>query len=166
MSTKTRPSGGGRSCCSSWAVGSGIADPARIQNSVEVVAFVLDHARMEAGHFALEWVAQLIEPGVADMCPARHHAAHSGYRQAPFPTIFGGVRQRRDHRIAKHSERHRLGIGIARIAVDLEDHHAQQHADLRRRDPGAAERPHCVVEILQQRQKLGRSEFGDRQRYL
>ena len=99
-------------------------------------------------------IALRVEARVADARPARHHAAQAGHRQAAFPAVLELVGERRDHRIDELGVRHRLGVGIARVALDAEDHHAQRHADLRRGEPGAVLRLHRVAHVGQQRVQL------------
>src|SRR5262245_54977974 len=56
--------------------------PHRIQNTVEVVAFMLDHARMEAVHRAVDRLAVLVETGITKAGDAGNNATHAGHGQA------------------------------------------------------------------------------------
>src|SRR4029079_19462008 len=71
-----------------------IADAHRVEHAVEVVAFVLDHTGMEVLHLALERLAVLVEPGIAQALEARHPAAHAGHRQAALPAFLDLVGER------------------------------------------------------------------------
>ena len=65
-----------------------VADAHRIQDAVQVVAFVLDDARVEAVDVALDAAAGRIEALVAQPREARHDAAEARHRQAAFPAVL------------------------------------------------------------------------------
>src|SRR6185436_3536704 len=97
-----------------------IADAHRVEHAVEVVDFVLDHTGMEVLHLALERLAVLVEPGIAQALEARHPAAHAGHRQAALPAFLDLVGERLEHRVDQHRVRHFLDAGIARVGLHAE----------------------------------------------
>ena len=114
-----------------------VAHAHRIEDAVQVVALVLDHAGVEAVRLAFDRPALRIEALVAQARVARHPAAQAGDRQAALPSFLGLVGQRRQHRIDQLGVGHRLGIGIAVVVLEAENDYAQPHADLRRGEAGA-----------------------------
>ena len=80
-------------------------------------------------------------------------------RQPSQPSSVSSA-ERRQHRIDELGVRHRLGVRIARVVLDAEDHDLQRHADLRRGEPGAVRRGHRVAQVGQQRVELGGAERG------
>src|SRR5262245_46889030 len=66
----------------------------RIENAVEVVAFVLDDAGVEAARLTLDRLALKAVASVADLGPARHSAAQAWHREAGLPAEFVLVAQR------------------------------------------------------------------------
>jgi hypothetical protein len=60
-----------------------VPDPHRIENAVEVVAFVLHHARVETGDAAVDRPAESVETGITQLAPARHPAAQTGTDRQP-----------------------------------------------------------------------------------
>src|SRR5687768_14366863 len=60
----------------------------RIQDAVQVVALVLDHARVESFGDALYRIAILVGPRVAQLGVAGNHAAHARHREAALPVAL------------------------------------------------------------------------------
>src|SRR5213079_1337434 len=54
----------------------------RVENTIEMVAFVLHDPRMKPGHLALDRVAVEVEAAIAHAQMARHNPAQSRDRQA------------------------------------------------------------------------------------
>jgi len=117
-----------------------------------MIHFVLHDAGVEIAHLTVDRSAELVETAIAQTFVARHQAAHAGHRQAAFPALFLFVIEHGELGIDQHGERHRLGIGIARIAFDAEDDDALQFADLRRREAGAIGREHGLAHVGDQRE--------------
>src|SRR6188474_1971159 len=92
-----------------------IPDAHRIQDAVEMVAFMLDDARVKTADLALDHLARRIEPAVMQLHVPRYDAAKPRYRQAPFPAVFELVGEDGQYGIDELGVGHRLGIGIARI---------------------------------------------------
>ncbi len=129
-----------------------------------MIVFVLHDARMKARAAALDRFAVLVEPRVAQAGKTRHHPAHAGHRQAALPALLEVIAQRRQGRIDQNGLRHRLGLGVARVVLDAENHDLQPDADLRRRESGAVERRHRIAHVGEQRVQLGGVEFRHRLR--
>ena len=66
----------------------------RVKNAVEMVAFMLHHARMKACGLNINAITARIETAIADCAIARHQAAHAGHAETAFPAIFSGCVQR------------------------------------------------------------------------
>jgi hypothetical protein len=65
-----------------------VTDSPRVENAVEMIAFVLHDAGMKVGRGAVNRLAIRIVATVSDMAEARHPASHSGHRQATFPALL------------------------------------------------------------------------------
>src|SRR2546422_4477939 len=65
-----------------------VADPHRVEDAVEVVAFVLHHPGVKTLHLAFKKVSFFVKPLVAPRAPARHPAAHPRHREATFPAFL------------------------------------------------------------------------------
>ena len=65
-----------------------VAHAHRIEDAIQVVAFVLDDAGVEAGDLALHRAAVRFEAGVAQAGKARHLAAQTRHRQASLPALL------------------------------------------------------------------------------
>ena len=63
-----------------------VGHPLRVQNAVEMIAFVLDDAGVKAFDLALDRLAVEADGAVADAQMARDDAAQPRHRQAAFPT--------------------------------------------------------------------------------
>src|SRR5512135_1348541 len=75
----------------------------RVQDAVEMVAFMLHYARMKTAYRAVNQRAVFIPTLVAQMRIARHQTAHARHAEAPLPAVLHRVGQRRDDRIDEHS---------------------------------------------------------------
>ena len=64
------------------------------QHTVEVIGFVLDHTRGEAGGLNLDLLPRAFERADDDLARTRDAAADVGNAQAPFP-VFDDARARR-----------------------------------------------------------------------
>src|SRR6059058_5086248 len=64
-----------------------------IKDAVQVVAFVLDNARVESFRFALERFALDIEAAVPELRVARDDAPHARHRQTSFPILLDLARE-------------------------------------------------------------------------
>src|SRR6266568_3095489 len=82
----------------------------RIENAVEVVAFMLYDPGMKPGRLALENRAVEAVPAIADVEIARNDAAQPGNRQAPFPAERALDPDRLDDRVDQHRQ---ILLGIA-----------------------------------------------------
>src|SRR5436309_5672140 len=71
----------------------------RVENAIEMVAFMLHDPRMKPGHLALDTVAVRIEPAIAHAQMARHNPAQSRDRQATLPAISPLITDRFDDRV-------------------------------------------------------------------
>ncbi len=142
-----------------------IANPARIENAVEVIDLVLDDTRVKIAHAAIQRPPLLVAARIPQMRIAGYQAAHARHRQAAFPPLCHLLAERREFRIDEHGVRHGLGLRIAGVRLDAENDHPQTHAYLRRSKARAIELLHRVPHIGQQRLELGRAERHDRIRY-
>src|SRR5271167_3179088 len=98
----------------------------RINNAVEMVAFVLDDASVEPLDLALDHFAVEAGAAVADMQVSRHDAAQSRNRQAALPAERALPSDRLDHRVDQHRQ----------ILRDIARHVAETIAgDLKYHDP-------------------------------
>src|SRR4051812_29751566 len=131
-----------------------------------MVALVLHDAGVETGYFAQDRTPARISAFIAQLRVARHDTAQAGNRKTALPALFHRWGEWRQDRIDKLRIGDGLGIGIAWIALDAEDDHAQRHADLRGGETGAALRRHGVAHILEQKSKLRRVEALDLRRAL
>src|SRR3990172_2851401 len=92
-----------------------------VDDAVEVVDLVLDHAGEEllGDHVHLRAVAVIgLEP---DRRVASHHPAHVRHREAPLPAVLRLFGQRGDDRVDQHREWDAGGVRVARVAVDLDN---------------------------------------------
>src|SRR6185503_6146144 len=83
-----------------------VLDPLRIEDSIQMIALVLHDACMEAIDRAVDRPAELVAAAITDPRGPRHEPAHPGHAEAPFPTRFALVTERRDLGIHEHGERH------------------------------------------------------------
>src|SRR2546422_8287007 len=127
-----------------------VADPHRVEDAVEVVAFVLHHPGVKTLHLAFKEVSFLVKPLVAQRAPARHPAAHPRHREATFPAFLHFGRELLEHRVDQHRIGHFFSVRVTRVGVNSENDDAQPDADLRRGEPGAIQVRHRVVHIFQQ----------------
>ena len=109
-----------------------VLDAVGIKDAVEVIAFVLDDARMKALRLTIDLPAVRIQSAIADTSIAGNQAAHAGHAQAPLPIRIHFFPGGRDFRVDQDRQRNRRGIGIAGVLVDPEDHDAKRHTDLKR----------------------------------
>src|SRR5262245_35064814 len=79
-----------------------------IEDAVEVVAFVLDDAGVEAVRVALDLLALQPVAAVADVGPARNRAGEARHRQAGLPAELVLVAQRLDHGIDQDGQGYAL----------------------------------------------------------
>src|SRR6185369_15182568 len=77
----------------------------RIENAVEMVAFVLHDARVESLGDTVDGIALLVRARIAKLRVARHHAAHAGNREAALPSFLDVAGEERDLRVHEHGER-------------------------------------------------------------
>src|SRR5581483_8068954 len=88
---------------------------------VQVIALVLDDARVEALRDEAERLpvaAVRLDP---DLRAPRNHAAEVRDAQAPLPVLLLVLGEERDLRVHEDGERDRLRIGIARVRLDAVD---------------------------------------------
>src|SRR2546430_1058551 len=136
-----------------------VADPHRVEDAVEVVAFVLHHPGVKTLHLAFEKVSYFVKPLVAQRAPARHPAAHPRHREATFPGFLHFGRELLEHRVDQHGIGHFLRVRVARVGMHSENDDAQPGADLRRGEAGAIQVRHGVAQVLQQLCQLRRPEL-------
>ena len=98
-----------------------IADAHRKERTDEVIALVLDDARVEALGLALERPALDVDAAIADARETRHHATQARHREAPFPAFLDRVADRLDDRVEKHGLGDRRRLGVAIVAGEAED---------------------------------------------
>ncbi len=126
-----------------------------------MIALVLHHARVKALGDTVDCHSKLVKAAIAKMRMSLNYAAHSGYRQAPFPTLFKFLIEHFDKGIDQHGAWNRWRIGIAFIAIEAEDHQTQIDADLRCGEPCAIRRLHGLKHVRDEDMQLGSIEFGD-----
>src|SRR5882762_3199047 len=73
-----------------------VGHPLRVENAVEMVAFVLHDAGVEAFDLALDRLAVRRRAAITDASVARHRAAQAGDRQATLPAELDAAGQRLD----------------------------------------------------------------------
>src|SRR5215469_15155343 len=79
-----------------------IGDPLRVEDAIEVIAFVLDDPRVEALDLALDDFAVEPRAAIADPQVSRYDAAQPGDRQAALPSERPLAPERFDHRVDQH----------------------------------------------------------------
>src|SRR5712691_1010836 len=131
-----------------------------------MIAFVLDHARMEPLNGPIDRESRFVEALVAQPLEARHDAPHAWDRQASLPGFFNLFADRRDHRVDEHGVRDLFRVGIARIARHPENHHPQWDADLRGGEPRPVQVRHGVAHVGDELTQLRRAERLHRPRFL
>ena len=120
-----------------------------------MVAFVLNHPRMEAFDAAIDGIAARIEAGVPEGADARHPSAQPRHAEATLPVFLFRVAQGLQDRIDQHRARYRWRFRIPRDRfAGPENHHPERNADLGRCQPGALGRLHGVVHILDEGRKF------------
>ena len=82
-----------------------VGHPLRIEDAVEVVAFVLHDAGMKPRRLALDRLAVEADAAIAHPQIARHNAAQPGDRQAPLPAERPLGADRLDDRVDQHRQR-------------------------------------------------------------
>src|SRR6478736_2677316 len=122
----------------------------RVENTVEMVAFMLHDPRMKPGHLALDRVAVEVEPAIAHPQMARHDPAQSRDGQATLPAISPLIADWLDNGI---DQRGQLLPAVVRkignpVAVDPEHNDPVGDMDLWCRDPGAAGILHRLDHVL------------------
>src|SRR6185503_16881974 len=110
-----------------------VLDSLRIEDAVEVIALVLDDARVKAFDGTVDRSALLVEAAIAQSDIPRHETAHAGDAQAALPSLLTLGVEELDLRIDEHGQRYGLGVRIARVRRQLEHNDARRHADLVRR---------------------------------
>ena len=101
-----------------------IAHPHGVERALQMVAFVLHDAGMEAADRAVDRLAVLAAPLVADAPVSRHQPAQAGHRETAFPAVFGFIVERRDPRIDQYRLRNGLGIRVTGAVLEAEYHQA------------------------------------------
>src|SRR3569623_2035595 len=71
-----------------------VADAAGIEHAVEMIAFVLHHARVKSVHLAHEMAAVLVVTAVTQMGVARHQTAQAGHAETALPVLLHLVTQK------------------------------------------------------------------------
>ena len=87
-----------------------------------MITLVLDDTRVESIDAAINRLAELIGPAIANSRIARYNTAHSRNGQASFPAVFHFLTQRFDQRIDKNCMWYGCRFGISRRRSDAEDH--------------------------------------------
>ena len=123
-----------------------------------MVALVLDHARMEALHGALDGLAALVGSAIAQPPVARHHAPEPRNRKASLPALLHFRADEIDYGIDENGVRHFFDVRIAWVGLDPENHHAQRCADLRRGQSRAVQVRHGFTHVFDERAQLRRVE--------
>src|SRR5216683_2474649 len=138
----------------------------RIEDAVEMVAFVLHDAGMEALDLAIDCAAVERQAAIADAAGPRHGAAQAGDRQAALPTELDGPVERRDLGIDEHRKVERRIVRPAggTLGGDLEDDDAASDVDLRRGKAGAADIDQRLDHVGDQRLDVRSGRIGDRRR--
>src|SRR3569623_3919 len=142
-----------------------IADATRIEHAVEVVAFVLHHARVKTVHLAHEALATLIEAAVTQSRVTRHQPAHARHAQTALPILIHLRTLKLELGVDEYGDGDGLDLGITRIGLEAEDHQPTVNADLRRGEACTVQRIHGVEHIPDQRIERRGVELGDRLRH-
>ena len=135
-----------------------------VDEAVEVVGLVLDDAGGEALVDPLERLAVEAVAAELELAVAAHLAAQVGHREAALPAVLQLLGQRRHHRVDQHGERDRGGVGIARVAVDLDHANLLELVHLGGREPRAVVLAHGLDHVVDQALDLGRPDLRDRNR--
>jgi len=127
-----------------------IGHPLRVEDTVEVIAFMLDDAGMEALDGAFDNLPLGARPAIADAQVPGHDPAQSGDRQATFPTQRPLRSNELDDRVYQY--RQILGDIAGHLSDPLvrnpEDDDPVWLVDLRRGDPGAPGILHRLDHVL------------------
>src|SRR3989449_3368749 len=103
------------------AEGPEVAHAVDVDDAVQMVGLVLDHAGEELLGVHDLPVALAVVVLQAHRRVARHHPPHVGHRETPFPAVLHLVGERRHHRVDDDRQRDDGRLGIAWVALDLDD---------------------------------------------
>jgi hypothetical protein len=131
-----------------------IADALWVQDTVEMVAFVLDNPGVEAFRLPIDRIAVGIKAPIADASNPGDQSAHTRDAQATLPAVFFVRGERGDFRVHKHGGGHGRGIRIPWSVLDAKHHDPQRDTDLNRRQSGAVVGIHGVPHVGDQAVKL------------
>jgi len=89
-----------------------------------MIALMLDDPRVKTLGLPLDGATVRVETRIADASTARHEAAQPRHAQTTLPALFGLRSQRLDHGVNQYRLRHRQRVGVPRILLVAEHHHA------------------------------------------
>src|SRR5205085_944219 len=127
-----------------------VTDPVHVDDAVEVVRLVLDHAGEEVLGDELDGVALPVETLEAHRRVARHHAPHIGHREAALPAVLRLLRERRDRGVDHDGERDLRRLGAARVHGHLDHRDLPRHVHPVGGQPGTVVLVHGLDPVLQQ----------------
>jgi hypothetical protein len=139
----------------------------QVDAAVQVVALVLDHARVEARRFDAERAALAVQRLEPQPLPARHQPAQLRDRQAAFPARGALLAERRELGVDQHGQRHRPAGALVGGRY-LQHGQPQPDVDLRRGQSHAVVLVHRLDHVVDQplelevRDPVGRDALGRR----
>ena len=124
-----------------------ITYPHRVENSIEMVAFMLHYSGVKSFRDPVDVLTSFIKSRVADPSVSRHDSTHTRHGEAAFPSLRNIAFQRVDFRVYQHCVGNVLGVRISRVILNTEYYDPQTYSYLRCGKPCTIHMLHRVVHI-------------------
>src|SRR5882762_3952719 len=139
-----------------------VTDPVHVDDAVEVVRLVLDHAGEEVLGDELDGIALPVEALEPHRRVARHHTPHVGHREAALPAVLHLLREGRDDGVDDDGQRDLRSLGVALILGHLDHRDLPRHVHLVGGQPGAVVLVHGLDHVVDQLLDGSRADIGGR----